>query len=218
MAGLPPPSLPREALSGLVLAGGLGRRMGGVAKGLQAWQGEPLAAAALRRLAPQVGPLMLNANAQLEEHARLGVPVLRDPALEGVEAHAGPLAGMLAGLEAASTPWLLAVPCDAPAFPEDLGKRLAAAALAAAAPLARPRVRDPAGAWRPEPAFCLLHRRLAPALRRFLLDGGRRAEDWARRAGGAVADFDDAGAFLNLNTLDALAAAQAARRPAAPTP
>ena len=100
-------------ITGLILAGGRGSRMGGVDKGLQDHLGVPLALHALRRLAPQVGTVMINANRNLDVYASMGVPVWPDE----IPDYAGPLAGMLAGLAHCETPYLATVPCDTPNFP-----------------------------------------------------------------------------------------------------
>jgi molybdopterin-guanine dinucleotide biosynthesis protein A len=108
-------------VTGLVLAGGRGSRMGGVDKGLQNHRGVPLALHALLRLQPQVGALMVNANRNLGAYEAFGAPVWPDP----IDGFVGPLAGFLAGLERCETPWMVTVPCDSPAFPEQLVERLA---------------------------------------------------------------------------------------------
>jgi molybdenum cofactor guanylyltransferase len=185
-------------VTGLVLAGGRGSRLGGVDKGLQPWQGEPLAARALRRLAPQVSALMVSANRHLEDYARLGVPVWPDP--PEWTGHQGPLAGMLAGLRHVTTPWMVTVPCDCPSFPADLVARLLAQVGDHALCLAR----SPAG---PEPAFCLMRREVEASLADSLARGERSIERWARGLPRSEAQFDDAGAFFNINTPDDLARA-----------
>ena len=108
-------------ITGLVLAGGRGSRMGGVDKGLQPHLGVPLAAHALARLRPQVGSVMINANRNLAEYRAMGAPVWPD----ALPDYPGPLAGFLTGLEHCDTPFLVSVPCDSPHFPTDLVARLA---------------------------------------------------------------------------------------------
>ena len=108
-------------ITGLILCGGRGSRMGGVDKGLQAYQGMPLAMHALLRLAPQVGEVMINANRNLAAYESMGASVWPDPVAD----YPGPLAGWLAGLEHCQTPYMLTVPCDTPGFPADLAARLA---------------------------------------------------------------------------------------------
>ncbi|PTT75762.1 molybdenum cofactor guanylyltransferase MobA, partial [Pelomonas sp. HMWF004] len=114
------------AIHGLVLAGGRGARMGGLDKGLQLLAGQPLVAHVLARLAPQAAPLLISANRHLDTYAAFGHPVLPDP--PGLN-FAGPLAGMLAGLNTLpADAWLLTAPCDCPHLPADLAARLLAAA------------------------------------------------------------------------------------------
>lgn len=201
-------------ITGLVLAGGRGSRMGGVDKGLQPFRGQPLAQRALLRLAPQVGPLRLNANRHAEVYAAWGVPVCPDPLAD----YPGPLAGLLAGLRDCPTPWLLSVPCDSPLFPADLAARMAAVAQAedaeivlASAPEAENTDSAPgAPVLRPQPVFCLLRSSLADSLAAYLDGGGRKIATWTARHRCALAAFDQAGddprAFANANTLAELQA------------
>ncbi|WP_244160091.1 molybdenum cofactor guanylyltransferase MobA [Paracidovorax cattleyae] len=202
----------RADIAGMVLAGGQGSRMGGLDKGLQPFRGRPLAAVALERLRSQAAPgrLSVSANRHLDRYAALGVPVLGD-ALPG---HPGPLAGLLAGLQWCGTPWLLAVPCDTPCFPLDLGARLAEAAMAAGADIAIAAAPEslppgPSGAGpaplRLHPVVCLLRADLQGDLRDYLNGGGRKVLDWMGRHALATATFDrpgnDPNAFRNANTL-----------------
>lgn len=194
-------------ITGLVLAGGQGTRMGGTDKGLQLLDGTPLALHALRRLAPQVGPLLINANRNLTAYEAFGAPVCADT----VAGFAGPLAGFLAGLAHCRTPWLLTVPCDTPHFPTDLAARLAAAAQAQGAEIAMAMAPDgeaPDATLRPQPVFCLLRTDLRDSLERFIAGGGRKAGAWTAQHGCARVPFDDPGdnphAFFNANTLDEL--------------
>ncbi|MGC3987806.1 MAG: molybdenum cofactor guanylyltransferase MobA [Pseudorhodoferax sp.] len=191
-------TIAREDITGLVLAGGRGSRMGGVDKGLQNHRGMPLALHALLRLQPQVGTSMLSANRNLSAYAAMGVPVWPD----SVQGHAGPLAGLLTGLEHAATPWLVTVPCDTPGFPADLVERLAAAAAAQDAEIAMAATREdgPDGVWRPQPVFCLLRTGLVESLVAFLHAGERKFGLWASRHRKIEVAFDDAAAFFNANT------------------
>jgi len=193
-------------ITGLVLCGGRGSRMGGLDKGLQDWQGEPLVRRALDRLAPQVGRCAINANRNLDRYATFGVPVWPDP----LEDFPGPLAGLLAGLAMCETPWLLTVPCDAPLFPRDLAARLALAIEAEGAQLAIASC-DGLEDERLQPVFCLMHRSLQADLRRYLDEGGRKVERWTARQRRAVVAFDEAAAFANVNTLAELRQLQAGR-------
>lgn len=197
---------PRD-ITGLVLAGGQGTRMGGADKGLQPLDGTPLVLHALRRLAPQVGPVLVNANRNLAAYEAFGAPVCADT----VAGFAGPLAGFLAGLAHCRTPWLLTVPCDTPRFPTDLAARLAAAAQAQGTEIAMAMAPDseaPDATLRPQPVFCLLRSSLQGSLERFLAEGGRKAGTWTAQHRCARVPFDqpgdDARAFFNANTLDEL--------------
>lgn len=204
-------------ITGLVLAGGRGTRMGGIDKGLQSWHGRPLAQHALERLRPQVGPLLLSANRHHDRYAAWGVPVLADSRAD----FPGPLAGLATGLAACTTPWLLAVPCDAPLFPADLAARLAQAAHGAGADIAIARAPDARGALQNQPVFCLLRPSLLRNLLSFLEQGGHKMGLWCTQQHAAHADFgrpsDDPQAFANANTLDELAQLQSCR-PATESP
>jgi molybdopterin-guanine dinucleotide biosynthesis protein A len=178
-------------LHALVLAGGRGSRMGGVDKGLQLLGGRPLAAHVIERLLPQAGRVLISANRHLDAYAALGHGVLAD--LPGLE-FAGPLAGMLAGLEAIpDDAWLLTAPCDCPHPPPDLAARLLAAA--------EPHGLAFAQAAREHPTHALLHARLRAPLAEHLRTGGRAVLRWMRSQPHGVAHFDDEAAFANLNTL-----------------
>lgn len=186
-----------EAITGVILAGGLARRMGGVDKGLQSYRGRTLAAQVAERLAPQVASLLINANRSAEAYARLGYPVFADQ----IPDFAGPLAGLHAALSAAQTPLVLTVPCDSPCLPLDLASRLDAALQAKAAPLA-----IACAEGRLHPVFCLCRRELLPALESYLLGGGRRVAQWCAEMGAVEVDFSDQPeAFRNFNTLADLA-------------
>lgn len=182
----------RADITGLVLAGGQGSRLGGVDKGLQAWQGKPLAAHALERLAPQVGRTMLSANRHLDTYAGFGVPVWPDP--PEWAGYQGPLAGVLAGLQHCETRWLLTVPCDCPRFPVDLAERLAKAVVGDVE-VALAATDDGL-----EPTFCLMRRELEPVLVDYLARGQRKLEGWSAPLKRAVVRFDDPTAFFNINT------------------
>ena len=204
--------IPLQDMTGLVLAGGRGSRMGGVDKGLQAFNGKALALHALHRLQAQVGSCMLNANRSLEIYNSWGVPVHTDVLPD----YAGPLAGFLTGLTHCTTPWLLTVPCDSPRFPTDLAARMAATAereqatiVLAAGPEAG---RDGTVSMRPQPVFALLHHSLLPSLQAFVSEGGRKIDAWTQQHRQALCRFDrasdDVQAFANANTLQELHALQ----------
>jgi molybdenum cofactor guanylyltransferase len=188
-----------QHITGLVLAGGRGSRMGGVDKGLQPHAGQPLVMHALARLGPQVGPLMINANRNLGAYESFGVPVWPDT----VPDYAGPLAGFLVGLEHCETPWLVTVPCDSPLFPHDLVARLAAAAVAHDAEIAMAATRED-GQLQVQPVFCLMKADLMESLVRFTQGGQRKIDKWTAQHRCVEVPFDDARAFANANTLDEL--------------
>ncbi|SDO16341.1 molybdenum cofactor guanylyltransferase [Rhodoferax sp. OV413] len=186
-----------HSITGLVLAGGQGTRMGGLDKGLQSYRGQPLAQHALQRLQPQVGSLLLSANRHLDAYAAFGVPVWPDADSD----FAGPLAGLLAGLNHCTTPYLASVPCDAPLFPTDLVARLAAARSAADADIAMASAPDTHGVQRTQPVFCLLRTSLQTNLAQFLAAGGRKVGLWTALHHTVLVPFADSAAFFNANTL-----------------
>lgn len=193
----------RSEITGLILAGGRGSRMGGVDKGLQNHQGMPLALHAVMRLGPQVGHLMINANRNLAAYESMGVPVWPDAS----DDFPGPLAGFLVGLERCETPYLVTVPCDSPLFPGDLVARLAAALVAQSADLAVAATREPDGSVQPHPVFCLMKAGLMESLVQFMATGRRRIDRWTAQQRAVEVLFEapgDAGAFFNANTVEEL--------------
>ncbi|WP_373691471.1 molybdenum cofactor guanylyltransferase MobA [Azonexus sp.] len=193
-----------EAVTGVVLAGGLGRRMGQVDKGLQLLQDKPMVAWVIERLAPQVGALLINANRNGERYAAFAYPVVAD----AIPDFAGPLAGLHAALSAAETPFVVTAPCDSPFLPVDLVFRLFSALTAADAEIAVARTGD-----QPHPVFCLCRREVLPHLTAYLLAGERKFERWYSSLKTVEVAFDDqAAAFENINTLDELAYFEAVRK------
>jgi len=188
----------RPAITGLVLAGGEGRRMGGQDKGLVPLRGRPLIEWVLSRIRPQVTDILISANRNLEAYARFGHPVLTDR----TEGYVGPLAGIARGLLETRHGLLLAVPCDTPFLPDDLVARLWDALSAGDFDLAVPLVKG-----RTQNAICLMHTRVGASLAQYLAQGGRQVEAWQTGIKRAVADFDDEAAFfVNLNRPEQLAA------------
>ncbi|WP_416560759.1 molybdenum cofactor guanylyltransferase MobA [Limnohabitans sp. yimb22184] len=195
------------AITGLILAGGRGSRMGGIDKGLQNFRGLPLALQTLMRLQLQSLPLqevLINANRNLSAYESLGVPVWPD----SIDGFAGPLAGFLTGLERCETPLLLTVPCDTPMFPLDLVERLYKAMAEQNADIAMAAAPEGDGAVRPQPVFCLLKIDLLESLVKFTQGGGRKIDAWTDQHRCAIVPFDKAGdsaqAFANANTLTEL--------------
>lgn len=177
-------------ITGLILAGGAGMRMGGADKGLIDYQGRPLVAHVIERLAPQVDGLLISANRNLEIYAQFGHPLISDEHPD----YRGPLAGLAAGLAACPTEWLICVPCDCPALPLDLVSRLWAAAQDRSATLA---VASTAG--RMQPTFQLCQRSLLPALLAWLASGERKVGGWCRQLEAIEVLFPEIAAFRNLN-------------------
>ena len=200
-------------ITGIILAGGRGSRMGGADKGLQNFNGVPLALHTLLRLAPQVGEVMINANRNLAAYESFGVPVWPDAA--GLGDYSGPLAGFLTGLERCETPYLLTVPCDTPLFNLDLVERLAQALEHENADIAVVAAPEEDGQLRPQPVFCLLRTRLLESLMLFTTSGGRKIDAWTAQHKTVLVPFnlpgDDARAFFNANTLAELHQLEALR-------
>jgi molybdopterin-guanine dinucleotide biosynthesis protein A len=190
-----------DRITGLILAGGAGRRMGGADKGLLPYMGRPLVAHVIERLAPQVDRLMISANRNIEDYRAFGYPVLLDGPGYATGDYPGPLAGLAAGLAACPTPWLLACPCDCPALPPDLAARLLAAVTAGGgAALAVATVEG-----RIQPTFQLCRRESLPSLNAFLAAGNRRVGGWCREMAAIEVPFPDHGAFANINSPEDLA-------------
>jgi molybdopterin-guanine dinucleotide biosynthesis protein A len=181
-------------VTGIVLAGGQGRRMGGVDKGLQLLHGKPMVAAVLARLAPQVDEIVINANQNLETYQGFGHRVVPD----AIGGFAGPLAGLHAGLGAASHALVLTVPCDSPFLPLDLFSRLHGGL--EGNDLAVARTGD-----QPHPVFALVRSSVRQNLERFLSRGGRKIDAWYASLKVIEVQFDDeADAFRNINTREEL--------------
>jgi molybdopterin-guanine dinucleotide biosynthesis protein A len=188
-----------DKVDGLILAGGLGRRMGGADKGLVELAGRPMVAHVIERLAPQVAELLINANRNPEAYAGFGVAVVADR----VEGYAGPLAGLDAGLHGAGADcaWVATCPCDSPFLPLDLVPRLLSSARAAGADVAMARSEGQV-----QPVFLLAHRRAAASLSAYLAGGGRKIDRWVEAERHVIVDFDDCPeAFANINTVEELA-------------
>ena len=186
-----------SSVTGLILAGGKGSRMGGVDKGLQAFRGKRLVDHVYERLAPQVGGIIINANQNQEAYRTFGVRVVSD----AIAGFAGPLAGMHAGLSVSKRPFLASVPCDSPFLPEDLIARLYARIDETGAELAVAKTGE-----QPHPVFSLMRRGVLEHLSDFLKEGGRKIDAWYASLNIVEVVFDDeADAFSNINTLDELA-------------
>jgi molybdopterin molybdotransferase len=196
------------SISGLVLAGGRGTRMGNVDKGLQPFGGSTMVAHVLERLRPQVASVAINANQNLEAYGAFGVPVWPDD----TPGFAGPLAGLEAGLRRCATPYLLTAPCDSPFLPSDLAARLLQGLEDAGADLALA-VTEENGLRQPHPVFCIIKSSKVDVLSAYLAAGGRRMDGWYPQIKVAEVLFEDAAAFRNINTRDELQSLDPARPP-----
>ena len=182
---------PRQSVTGLVLAGGLGRRMGGEDKGLVPLAGRPMVEHVLHSLRPQVGALLINANRNRERYAQYGYPVVADT----LDGFLGPLAGVLSALPHVTSEFVATAPCEAPLVAPDLVRRLHAACVSQAADLA-----VATDGERRQPVFLLLRTRVAPALEAYLAGGGRKIDTWFDQVRVAEADFsDEPDTFVNVN-------------------
>jgi molybdopterin-guanine dinucleotide biosynthesis protein A len=188
---------PLSDVTAVVLAGGRARRMGGNDKGLIELNQAPLIEYALTVLRGQVETILINANRNIERYAGMGYPVIEDRC----SGFNGPLAGMASALSVMHTRYLVTVPCDSPALPQDLVDRLMSARAEGDAELAVAH-----DGTRMQPVFALLERSLQPSLDRYLDAGGRRIDQWYVQHRLALADFSDQpNAFINVNTPEDLA-------------
>jgi molybdopterin-guanine dinucleotide biosynthesis protein A len=185
-----------SSVTGLILAGGKGSRMGGVDKGLQALRGKRLVDHVYERFAPQVGGIIINANQNHEEYKTFGVRVVSD----AIGGYAGPLAGLHAGLSVSKRPFLASVPCDSPFLPTDLVERLYRRLDESGADLAVAKTGD-----QPHPVFSLMRRGVLDHLGDFLKNGGRKIDAWYATLSVVEVGFDDEPeAFSNINTREEL--------------
>jgi molybdopterin-guanine dinucleotide biosynthesis protein A len=192
-------------ITGVILAGGQGRRMGGVDKGLKLLRGKPMVQWVIERLEPQVDELLINANQNLETYEHFGYRVIPDE----VSGFAGPLAGLQRGLTEARHPLVATAPCDSPFLPQDLIARLYTALSRENAEIAVARTGD-----QPHPVFCLCRKQVLDGLNAFLAAGGRKIDAWHARLKVVEVPFDDqAAAFSNINTPDELQSFEATLAP-----
>ena len=192
-------------ITGVILAGGQGRRMGGVDKGLKVLRGKPLVQWVIERLEPQVDELLINANQNLETYEHLGYRVIPDE----IGGFAGPLAGLQRGLTEARHPLVATTPCDSPFLPRDLIARLYAALSRENAEIAVAKTGD-----QPHPVFCLCRKQVLDGLNAFLAAGGRKIDAWYAKLNVVEVAFNDqAEAFSNINTPDELQSFEASLAP-----
>jgi len=186
-----------HTITGLVLAGGRARRMGGIDKGLVDVAGRPLIAWVLDTLAPQTAKVCINANRSQAEYEAFGYPVIADR----IGGYCGPLAGIAAGLEHCTSDYLVSCPCDSPLVPPDLVSRLQQQLQADNAEIAVAHNGE-----RLQPVFALIKRSLLASLQAYLDEGGRKIDTWYGQHAMTVVDFSDRPeAFININTADDVA-------------
>lgn len=191
----------KTGITGVILAGGEARRMGGGDKGLVELRGKPLVEHALAALSPQVNTVIINANRNRERYAAYGHPVIAD-SRQGFQ---GPLAGMLSCIEAAGTEFIVSVPCDSPLLPDDLVARLFRQLSEEEADVSVAHNGD-----RMQPVFTLMPTSLAPSMQAFLDGGGRKIDRWFEQHKLAVTDFSDKPeCFRNINNPAELAQMEA---------
>lgn len=182
----------RGTVTGVILAGGLARRMGGRDKGLVPFRGRSLVDWVIRALEPQVAAILVNANRNQESYAAYGHPVIADQ----VDGFQGPLAGFASAMAAVSTPWIVTVPCDGPYPAPDLVERLCAALTRDGAEIA-----VATDGERMQPVYALLPVALAPSLHAFLAAGERKIDLWYARHRVSLADLSDRPeSFANINS------------------
>jgi molybdenum cofactor guanylyltransferase len=191
---MPRPHPTGANITGVILAGGRGRRMGGVDKGLVPFAGRPMIEWVMDALNPQVGALMISANRNREVYCRYGIQVVSDmdPGFKG------PLAGMASAMRVARTDWILTVPCDGPLLPTDLAGRLIDAMTSGQTELAAA-----TSGGRIQPVYALLPTGLADELKKEIASGSQKVEQWMLGRGAALADFSDQPkAFANINSME----------------
>ena len=187
-------NVPLADITGVILAGGRAQRMGGMDKGLIPLNGKPMVEHILDAVRPQVGALLINANRNLEDYGRYGLPVITDRMGD----YFGPLVGMASALEVSTTPYLLTVPCDSPLIPADLAARLYQELQEADAEISVAHDGE-----RMQPVFALLRRELLPSLLAYLDAGGRKIDTWYAQHRLVLADFSDRQELsCNVNTPD----------------
>lgn len=186
----------KEQIEAVILAGGMGRRMGGVDKGLQTFKNAPLALHALLRLQRQVNYICINANRNLGVYEGFGVPIVCDHLTD----YQGPLAGLHAAMSESAAPFILSVPCDVPFFPLDLAARLSE-------PFENDDELELAVATtqgKAQPVFMLAKSHLLLSIEEFLKSGERKIDKWYANHRHALVEFEDSAAFHNVNTLQEL--------------
>jgi molybdopterin-guanine dinucleotide biosynthesis protein A len=184
------------SITGIILAGGLARRMGGADKGLIPFLDKPMIAHVIDQLKPQVKHILINANREIETYESLGLLVIQDQ----IAGFAGPLAGLHIGMKHAKTDFVLSVPCDSPLLPNNLAIQLMNALQENNSDIAIAKTGQ-----QTHPVFCLCRTDLVLDLEKFLNNGGRKVEEWQKKHDITTVDFENQSmAFSNINTIDEL--------------
>jgi molybdenum cofactor guanylyltransferase len=186
----------KENITAVILAGGRGRRFGGLDKGLIEYKHNPIIEHVINAVAPQVDNIMINANRSEETYANYGYPIINDE-LSGFQ---GPLAGFSTAMQHATNSYVLTLPCDGPFISADYVERMAAVFVDTPAELAVAH-----DGHRMQPVHALLPTALLGSLRRFLDTGERKIDRWYLKHTVALVDFSDSSdIFQNINTLEEL--------------
>jgi len=189
------------SVTGVILAGGQARRMGGEDKGLILFKQSPLIVHAITALKPQVDALIINANRNIEQYQKFSYPVIND----SLDNFCGPLAGMLSAIQAASSDYILTIPCDSPNISPQLRQRMMETLLFQQADIAVAHDGN-----RLQPVFCLISCKLQTDLEQYLKNGGRKIDLWLEQHKLAIVDFSDqVDSFLNVNYPEDLTAHKA---------
>lgn len=192
MITTPTNSIPRDDITGVILAGGRARRMGGIDKGLILLNGRPMVEYVIAAMRTEINKLMINANRHLDQYAAFGCPVIPDI----MNGYLGPLAGIASGMRAASTPYIVTAPCDSPLIAGNLVQRLYETLVREGADISVAHDGE-----RMHPVFALIRRDLLPNLLDFLDTGQRKIDLWYAQHRLAVAYFrDQPEAFRNVNS------------------
>lgn len=193
----------KDQITGLILAGGQGTRMGQVDKGLQLFRGVPLVLHVLRTLSKQTATVLINANQNLNSYQSFAATVCPDR----LPGFAGPLAGIQSGMLQCDTPYLLSAPCDSPLLPMDLASKLATALIKDGSDIAvavTQEIENGVHIRQSHPVFALMKTSLLPDLNAFLESGDRKIQNWHARLKRSEVLFEDNAAFCNINTLEEL--------------
>jgi molybdopterin-guanine dinucleotide biosynthesis protein A len=183
-------------ITGIILAGGQARRMGGQDKGLISLAGKPMIEYVIKSIEPQVDTIIINANRNQSLYEKYGFPVVADQ----IEGYCGPLAGMASGLEHATTPFVVTVPCDSPFIPDDLVHKLYSTLQHENAEICTIRSNG-----RLQPVFTLMKSELFNSILEFLNNGERKIDKWFDKHRLAIADFSDQpDTFININSTEEL--------------